>query len=110
MTRFTITENSLYELKAENVPNNVLRLLESIKDRELKGKKEFLESVKTAVGEEETETYEPLILKHADKLTAKKEKELRAERIQFEKKLNAAEEYKNTSASRHHKWTDSLNC
>ena len=64
---FKLTEQSLEKLRREVVPENLLENLKLIENQEVKGEKEFLDAVKTRIGEEQTVRYEELILKHAEK-------------------------------------------
>ncbi len=62
---FKITEKSLKKLKSKKVPDDVLNKLESIKNNEFKGDKEFLKILKTTIGDEQTDRWISLLLKHA---------------------------------------------
>jgi uncharacterized membrane protein YphA (DoxX/SURF4 family) len=62
---FKITEQSVENVKAAGVPNDVLEKLQSIKDQEVTQEEEFLGILKTTIGEEQTVKYKSLILKHA---------------------------------------------
>jgi Ca-activated chloride channel family protein len=67
--RFKITKGSLEKLKAEGVPDDVLRKLASLKERKMKvvGEEPFLEVVRTTVGNEPVAQLQSLILKHAER-------------------------------------------
>ena len=62
---FEITTQALKNLRAEKVPDDVLDKLQSIKNQELIGEKEFLDILKTTIGEDQTVKLKSLILKHA---------------------------------------------
>lgn len=62
---FKITEQSIENLKSEGVPDDVLENLETIKNQEIIGKGQFLDILKTTIGDEQTVEFKSLILKHA---------------------------------------------
>jgi UDPglucose--hexose-1-phosphate uridylyltransferase len=63
--RFEVTEESLKELQSEGVPSDVLRNLESIKNREIIQEEEFVGVLERAIGHEQTGKFKSQILKHA---------------------------------------------
>ena len=62
---FKITEQSLENLKSENVPDDVLEKSQSLKNQEFTGEEQFLDVLKRTVGDEQTVRFKSLILKHA---------------------------------------------
>jgi GTP pyrophosphokinase len=62
---FKVTEQTLTSLKREGVPDDVLEKLQRIKDQEVNGKKQFLELLKTKIGNEPTARFKAPILKRA---------------------------------------------
>jgi hypothetical protein len=62
---FKITEQSLKNLKSESLPDDVLKKLQTLKDRYITGEKEFSDILKTTIGNEQTLKFLPLLLKHA---------------------------------------------
>lgn len=64
--RFTITEQTLEDLKAEEVPDDVLEKLVSLKDQMFKVRKKLLDTLKETIGDEQTDQYQSFILKHAE--------------------------------------------
>ena len=67
--RLRITKESLEKLKAEGIPDDVLRKLASLKARKTKvvGEEPFLDVVKTTIGHEPAAQFQSLILKHAER-------------------------------------------
>ncbi|MCI0490186.1 MAG: outer membrane protein assembly factor BamD [Blastocatellia bacterium] len=72
-TSFKLTNQSLKDLKSEGLPSDVLKKLESLKNKEFSGAEEFLAVVKTAIGNEQADKYQSLILKHATSSSKGKE-------------------------------------
>lgn len=62
-----ITEQSLENLKPEGVPDDVLKKLKSIENQEIIGKEKFVGTLKTTIGDEQTEEFKSLILERANK-------------------------------------------
>ena len=62
---FRITENSLEQLKSQELPEAVLNELEKIKNQLFEGKRQFLQILKVIIGEENTKKYDKLILECA---------------------------------------------
>lgn len=62
---FKITNQSLANLKTDNVPDAVLEKLQNIKEREITGKTQFVELLKITIGLQPTIDFQALILKHA---------------------------------------------
>lgn len=62
---FKLTGQSLQNLKSEGVPDEVLKKLEELKDQKPEPKKKFLEILKKTIGEDHTDQFGSLILKHA---------------------------------------------
>ncbi len=62
---FTITEQCLEKLKAENVPDEILKKLESLKDQNTLGEEEFLGILKKTIGDEQSVKFKSLIVKLA---------------------------------------------
>ena len=60
-----ITERSLEKLESEGVPDDLLEKLESIKDYEVTVEEDFVDMLKATIGEEQTDRFKSLILKHA---------------------------------------------
>ncbi len=63
---FRITQQSLEHLRSEDVPDDVLGKLKSLKNQEVTGKEKFLHKLKETIGEEQTDRFKSSILKHAD--------------------------------------------
>lgn len=63
--QFKITERCLTNLKKENVPEEILVKLGSIKDKEFTTKDKFVSTLEETLGEEKTKEYKALILRHA---------------------------------------------
>jgi len=61
---FKLTDQSQEELK-KNVPENIVDLLNNLKNQEYKVEGQFVEALKNIIGEENTETYKSVILYHA---------------------------------------------
>ena len=72
-TAFKLTSQSLKDLKSEGLPSDVLKKLEGLKNKEFSGAEEFLSVVKTAIGDEQVDKYQSLILKHASSSAKGKE-------------------------------------
>jgi len=68
---FKITEQSLENLKSEDVPDDVLGKLQRLKNREYTREEKFLDILKRTIGDEQTVRFAPLILKHAAKVKIK---------------------------------------
>jgi len=64
---FKITEQSLENMKLEEVPEEVLKKLGSIKDQIIVEEKKFIDILKETIGEEKIAKYKSSILKHAGK-------------------------------------------
>ncbi len=62
---FTLTEQSLDNLRQEGLPNEILEKLEALKDQEFNTEDELLEAVRQEIGNDQTVSYEAQILKHA---------------------------------------------
>jgi len=62
---FKITEQSLENLKSEGVPVDVLEKLQSLKNQEFIGEKDFLDKLEETIGDEQTAMFKSSILKHA---------------------------------------------
>lgn len=62
---FRITDQTLEGLKAEEVPDEVLKKLEGPKNQKIVGEEKFLDVVTTAIGDEQATKLKSLILKHA---------------------------------------------
>jgi len=88
---YKITEQSLAGLKSDDVPGDVLEKLQAIKDQEAEGDKQFVELLKTTIGDEQTNRFKPQILKHA--LYRPLEGDVRREfRRQYWQMVNGVEE------------------
>lgn len=66
-----LTNSSFQKLKNAGIPDEVLEDLKSLEDREFT-EEELLNAVENSIGNEQTDTYKELILKHADIVEAKK--------------------------------------
>jgi len=64
---FKLTEQSFKELRDENIPEDILKTLKPLENREILVEEEFLDVIKKQIGEEQTVRYKTLILKHAKK-------------------------------------------
>lgn len=62
---FRLTEQSFDALRDENIPNNLLEKLKPLENEEVADEKEFLNAVQKQIGQELTDCYKILILKHA---------------------------------------------
>ena len=62
---FKLTEKSLKILKSERLPDKVVEKLKTIKNEKITGKDRFIEALKLTIGDEPTERYESLFLRHA---------------------------------------------
>jgi hypothetical protein len=62
---FKLSRQSLEKLKEENIPDNLLKDLEPLIDKEFKSENTFLEAVEKQVGADETARYKKQILKQA---------------------------------------------
>lgn len=65
LASFKVTKQSLDDMKAEGVPDDVLEGLKNIENYEVIGEDRFLNLLKVTIGEEQTVRYNLLILKHA---------------------------------------------
>ncbi len=63
--RYKITDDTIDDLRAQGVPEDVLTDLEPIKDQEVIGEKEFLDVLSETIGEERTNEYRLLLLQYA---------------------------------------------
>jgi len=64
---YTVTDQTLEPLKTEHLPDEVLTLLEEIKNQSIKFKKIFLSKLKSTIGTVYFNKYHLLILKHTEK-------------------------------------------
>ena len=71
MVVFKITNETLAKLKSQSVPNDILKNLGNIKNREIKGSENFLELLKAKIGNEQTTRFKSLIFKNAESLDKK---------------------------------------
>lgn len=62
---FTLTEQSLDNLRQEGLPNEILEKLKALKDQKFDTENKFLEAVKQKIGNDQTVRYKAQILKHA---------------------------------------------
>jgi hypothetical protein len=62
---FMVTEQSLDNLRKEGLPNDILRKLESLKDKKFNTEGEFLEAVRQKIGNDQTVSYKKQFLHHA---------------------------------------------
>ncbi len=70
--RFKLTEESLEDLEDEDLPENILKGLEPLKNQEIEGEETFLSEVKKHVGEEQALLYKSLLVEYAEILNTKK--------------------------------------
>ena len=63
---FKLTEQSLANLKEDELPKKILKNLESLKNKCYNEKKKFLSAVKQKIGEDQSALYKEQILKHAE--------------------------------------------
>lgn len=66
LTGVNLTEQSLRALQTEDVPNDVVAKLKSIKNKSFTGTNEFLDTLKSKIGEQQYSRYKALILKYAE--------------------------------------------
>jgi pyruvate formate-lyase/glycerol dehydratase family glycyl radical enzyme len=66
LSSFKITESSLNNLKKEGIPNEVLKKLESMKNLEPMGEKEFVDNLEKAIGRQQTIRLKSLIAEYAN--------------------------------------------
>jgi len=65
---FKITDDLIQSLASKNVPNDILRKIEPIKNKEFRGKEKFSEALKMTIKEKQTyNDYEKLLLEHVDR-------------------------------------------
>jgi hypothetical protein len=64
---YKITEQSLKNLESEKVPCDIIERLKSIINQDVIGEKQFINILKTKIGEEQTAKYQSTILQHASK-------------------------------------------
>jgi hypothetical protein len=64
--RFKLSQQSLINLREENIPDNTLQRLKQLKDKVFTNEKDFLTAVEKQIGDEQTGRYKKLILKHAE--------------------------------------------
>lgn len=64
--RFRITESSLQKLKSRQVPDEILRKLEGMKDLEPIGEKEFIDVLEATIGRQHTVRFRSLIEEYAN--------------------------------------------
>lgn len=64
---FELTEHTLNNLKEEDVPEDIVTKLGSLKDHQYATEAEFVEAMGTAIGSEQTFHHKPMILSHAGK-------------------------------------------
>jgi exo-beta-1,3-glucanase (GH17 family) len=62
---FLLTDQSINKLKDNNVDNDVIRQLDSIKNRKYASQKKFINSLETIIGKDQTHHYKNDILKFA---------------------------------------------
>lgn len=62
---FTLTKQSLDNLRQEGLPNTILEKLEGLKNQTFDTEDAFLEAVKQKIGKDQTVRYKAQILKHA---------------------------------------------
>jgi CRISPR-associated protein (TIGR03986 family) len=62
---YKITTKSLETLRSGDVPNDALEKLQSLQDKEISGKKEFIETLEAALGKKEANKFKSLILRCA---------------------------------------------
>ena len=68
--RLIITEQSIEGLKAEGIPDDVLEKLEKIKNQEMRGEHQFVQVLKTTLGDALAMVYKSMIWKHTVSLTS----------------------------------------
>lgn len=61
---YCITSQSLEDLKAEGVPDEVIHNLASLESRKFQGQRKFIDVLQRKIGDERTLEFKPLILKH----------------------------------------------
>ena len=66
MASFKLTERSLKALKLEDIPIDAVKKLESIENKTFIGINDFLNSLRMNIGEEHTDKYKFLIMKHTE--------------------------------------------
>lgn len=62
---FKITDHALDEMHSAGMPDRILQRLATIKDREVKGQRDFISILQQTIGYMETTTHREVILKHA---------------------------------------------
>ncbi len=65
VARFELNARSFTDLKKKNVPDDVLKKLERLKDKQYMTQEEFLLAVQGTIGRNQTEQYKTLLLKYA---------------------------------------------
>lgn len=63
---FRLSEQSLTNLRKEEIPGQIIAELETLKDQIYPDKDKFMAVLNAAIGEDESIQYKPLILKHAE--------------------------------------------
>lgn len=66
LVSFRLTKQSFEDLQNENLPENILETLKSLENKRFTSEDELLDAVKEQIGEENTEEYKEIILKHAE--------------------------------------------
>lgn len=69
---FKITKRVLRSLKSERIPADVLERLEHLENQEVTGEKEFVNLLKTTIGEEQTVRFQSLILRYVEQQAQEK--------------------------------------
>ena len=62
--KFQLTEPSFKGLTSENIPADILEILQSLKDKEFSDEEEFFNDLKKQMGEEQAAKYKTLLLKY----------------------------------------------
>lgn len=62
---FKITKKCIEKLRLEDIPNDIIEKLKEIQDREIKGKKNFIEELKITIGNKQSIKYISKIMKNA---------------------------------------------
>jgi len=63
---YALTDESMENLKNENLPKTIIAQLEEIKDQEFESEEEFVEKLKSIIRPKRDQKYLPLILQHSE--------------------------------------------
>ena len=69
MATFKVTDQSLTQMQANQIPTTVIDKLASIKDQSVRGKGDFTNKIEDAIGEQQTDQYKNVIMKSCNTYT-----------------------------------------